>query len=95
MKRVKRFLGLKGSWKWACRQMGKGLTVTRSGNVESAKYSLDNSKKRLILWTFTELDPPEYWDKADLYLSDFEATDWVKVKHIKLAKKDRKVKNKF
>ncbi len=79
MKVIKRFLGLKGSWKWACKQMDKGATVTRSGNAESAKYWLDDGGKRLILWTFSELDPPEYWDRADLYLSDFEAVDWIKL----------------
>ena len=71
-----RFFGLKGSWKWACRQMDKGHIIKQKSATGSVKYKLDHESQRRIVWSFY---PPKdnRWENANIFLSDFEATDWV------------------
>lgn len=73
-----RFFGLKGSWKWACKQMERGAWVRPAHAAGSVKYKLDYENQRRIVWTFKR-DPIENkdWENANIFLSDFEATDWV------------------
>ncbi len=73
-----RFLGLKGSWKWACKQMEKGLIVRPKHASGSVKYKLDHENQRRIVWSFK--DVPEKnsdWESANIFLKDFEWVDWV------------------
>lgn len=74
-----KFLGLKGSWKWACRQMDKGLAVRPARASGTVKYILDQEGQRRILWTFDKFLCTAHWENANIFLSDFEAIDWVLV----------------
>ena len=76
-KRLIRFFGLPGSWKWACRQLDKGLIVRRSTDSGEAKYKLDRENQRRIQWSFRRLPDDTQWEDANIFLSDFECTDWV------------------
>lgn len=72
-------LGLKGSWSWACRQMDKGYIVKKNGITGTVKYKLDHENQRRILWTFVRNPVNKTgaeWDNANIFLSDFESTDW-------------------
>ena len=75
LKWIVRFFGLKGSWKWACRQMDKGRIVFRISDTGCAKYKLDPERQRRIIWTH-QFEPSD-WHNAYIFLGDFEATDWV------------------
>ena len=76
-----RVLGLRGSWSWACRQMDQGAIVRPAGATGSVKYKLDDLTNRRILWSFDREPPKERrdWDGCNIFLSDFERTDWVVV----------------
>ena len=81
LKRIKRFLGLRGSWKWACKMMDRGHTVFRTTDTGSAVYKLDSEGQRRIVWTYSvESDGGGYtrfeWKNANIFLSDFECVDW-------------------
>ena len=78
IKSVVRILGLKGSWKWACRQMDKGFIVHRTTDTGSAKYRLDPENQRRIVWAFT-VDPSasHNWKTANIFLDDFETVCWA------------------
>jgi hypothetical protein len=75
---VIRTIGLRGSWKWACKQMDKGKIVRRFTDTGAAHYKLDNENQRRIQWAFTR-DPhnEKKWDNANIFLDDFKRTDWV------------------
>jgi len=73
--RIKRFFGLPGSWSWACRQMERG-NIVRPGHATGAvKYKLDDEGQRRIVWDFRH-GPAFDWKSANIFLSDFESTDW-------------------
>jgi hypothetical protein len=76
-----RIFGLRGSWSWACKQMEAGKIIRPRSATGSLKYKLDNENQRRILWTHK--DKPELhdsgWECAYIFLSDFEATDWMVV----------------
>ena len=75
---IKRFLGLKGSWMWACRQMKKGVWVRRVIASGTVKYKLDHEGQGRIMWTFARHSKSNSdWEEAYIFLDDFEATDWV------------------
>jgi len=78
--RLIRFLGLRGSWKWACRNMQEGRVVFRITDTGALKYKLDCEAQNRILWAGTH-DPfglaESDWDSANVFLSDFECIDWV------------------
>jgi len=76
---LKGTLGLKGSWKWACKMMDKGHIVRRSTDTGAAHYKLDHEDQRRIVWCFSwtpHLILWSDWDNANIFLSDFECTDW-------------------
>lgn len=74
---VTRFLGLRGSWKWACRQLDKGHTVRRSTDTGACKYRLDPEGQRRIEWAFSRKpDRDSDWESACVFLADFESVDW-------------------
>lgn len=73
-----RFFGLKGSWKWACKQMERGEWVRPAHATGSVKYRIDNETQGRIVWTFKrEPIGNKDWGNANIFLSDFDATDWV------------------
>ena len=72
-----RFFGLKGSWRWACRQLDKGYIVYRTTDTGAAKYKLDNEGQRRIQWVFAHNSDNAEWKNANIFLADFECTDWA------------------
>ena len=72
-------LGLKGSWRWACRQMDKGHVVYRTSNTGTVKHRLDLEGQRRITYTFKRKvsESGKYWEPAIIFLSKFESTDWA------------------
>lgn len=74
---IVKFFGLKGSWKWACKQMLCGKIVYRKTDTGSAKYKLDTENQGRICWHFTS-NPisSDIWETAYIFLSDFNCTDW-------------------
>ncbi len=75
MNKIIRFLGLRGSWLWACRQMAKGLRVRRRSSVGAVRYQFSRGGPRRIVYA-TGSELPRLWNNATLFASDFEATDW-------------------
>jgi hypothetical protein len=74
---VKTF-GLKGSWKWAVKQMRAGHIIRPGSATGTVKYRLDREKQERICWNFNQvLTGSDYWESAKIFLSDFERTDWV------------------
>lgn len=69
--------GLKGSWKWACKQMQQGRMVGTMNTTGHVRYRLDNEAQERILWAFH--NGPTYKDfrGANIFLQDFERVDWV------------------
>lgn len=85
---VIRVLGLRGSWRWACRQMQAGLYVydiyemERFPNNEFAVFYLNYDGDRFIWeWITKKTTNPKPNDDgsepAELYLSYFEQTNWA------------------
>ena len=69
--------GMKGSWKWACRQMDAGNIVRPASATGDVKYKLDHEGQRRILWTFSKnVENSPCWCNANIFLSNFEAIDW-------------------
>lgn len=79
-----RTLGLKGSFQWAIRQMGKGKIVTRKSN-STLRYQLDTDNSRRILSTFPQHVPGTVgclnynWQSAIFEFGYTQATDWCLV----------------
>jgi len=77
-KAIIRFFGLKGSWKWAVRQLKRGRIVRPGTATGSVKYRLDYEAQGRILWTHVETPVTRReWSNAYIFVSDFDATDWV------------------
>ena len=77
--KFKKFFGLNGSWKWACRMMDKGHIVRRSTDTGAAHYKLDHEGQRRIVWCFSRTPESVLWNdwkNANIFLTDFECTDW-------------------
>ena len=76
IKVIKRLLGLKGSWKWALKQMINGKIIRPSSATGTVKYRFSVDKQNRIEWTF---DRKDYrWNNANIFYSDFIRTDWIK-----------------
>jgi len=76
IKWIIRVFGLRGSWRWACKQMDNGYIVYRTTDTGAAKYKLDSENQRRIQWAFTRSPDDASWKNANIFLSDFECTDW-------------------
>ena len=76
---VVRNLGLRGSWKWACKQMQHGKIVRPSSATGAVCYKLDNEGQGRILWAFKRKPEHADFENAYIFLKDFEATDWVMI----------------
>ena len=78
IKNLIRFFGLKGSWKWACRQMDKGSIIYRTTDSGNAKYRLDTKEQRRICWHYTDNpNKNDIWPNASVFLSDFDCVTWA------------------
>lgn len=72
---LKIFLGWKGTWFWACRQMQEGKTVRRLRDSGVVRFSYDHGKRRIkamVMWeTSTEAKD---WGVSmeDVFATDFE-----------------------
>lgn len=75
---LKRILGLRGSWSWACRKLDKGLVICRSTDTGQAKYRLDwEGQRRIMVAYVLEVCLDTEWENAFIFLSDFECTSWA------------------
>jgi hypothetical protein len=72
---LKIFLGLKGTWFWACRQMQEGKTVRRLRDSGVVKFTYDSGRRRIkamVEWE-TSVEPKEWGiSMEDVYATDFE-----------------------
>jgi len=80
------FLGLRGSWKWACRQMNKGNVVCKSTRSGEIQYKIDDKKEKIIQWAYKRDYDKVYWKRTSISLNDFKRTNW-KIWEYKGAKK--------
>jgi hypothetical protein len=76
VKSVVRLFGLRGRWKWACRQMMAGHVVRRSSVLGAVRYRLDTEGQRRLEWSFHRLADETCWENAYFFLYDQEATDY-------------------
>lgn len=77
MNLLRRILGLKGSWTWACRQMRKGLIVRRASDTGECKYRFDLEGQRRIEWAFKKYpNAREDWSNAYMFMSTFVNTTY-------------------
>jgi hypothetical protein len=70
--RLVRFFGLRGSWKWACKQMDAGKIIRPSTATGYVEYRLDLEGQRRLQWRFGG-----EWENANFFLRDQEDTDWI------------------
>jgi hypothetical protein len=72
---LKIFLGCKGTWFWACRQMQEGKTVRRLRDSGVVRFSYDHGRRRIkgmIEWE-TSIEPKEWGiSMEDVFATDFE-----------------------
>lgn len=74
-----RLFGLKGSWKWAVRQMLKGKIVRPASATGSVKYRFSTDKQNRIQYTFQHgMHSKDFvWENANIFNNDFLTTDWA------------------
>jgi hypothetical protein len=76
-----RNLGLKGSWKWAKKQMMKGKIVRCKHWSGSLKLAIDDPKNTRIVNTFENDKNNVVWETSTHFLSyedftDYEIFEW-------------------
>ena len=71
------FFGLKGSWKWAVKEMNKGKLLVRTSVTGAVKYRLSTDGQNRLEWDFHRKESEVKWENANFFISDMEATDWV------------------
>ena len=69
-------LGLRGSWKWAKKQMMFGGIIKRESWIGSRKLAIDNPQNKLLLVTHDHLDKKPVWERAMYHLSDEDHIDY-------------------
>ena len=72
--KIIRFFGLKGSWKWACKQMEKGLIVKTKSSTGTVAYRISTDDQRRLQWKFGD---ESKWENAYYFFRDHEDTDWI------------------
>ena len=68
--------GLKGSWTWACKWMELGSTVKPAGVTGSVTYRFDREGQRRVMWAFKRDAIHADYENANMFMADFERTDW-------------------
>ena len=71
-----RWLGLPGSWTWACKQMDAGSVIRPASATGAVQYRFDADAQRRLEWRFGDADK---WRNANFFLSCQDRTDWVVV----------------
>ena len=74
--RLIRFFGLKGSWKWAKRQMMKGEIVKCNHWSGTLKLKIDKHNNTLLQHTFSK-NTPYNFETANHFLNNELYTDYV------------------
>ena len=74
---VVRFFGLKGSWKWAVKEMKNGKLLVRTSVTGAVKYRLSTDEQSRLEWDFHRKESEVKWENANFFISDMMATDWV------------------
>lgn len=74
---IVRLLGLKGSWRWAAKEMKKGKMIVRVSTTGSVKYRLSNDGGNRLEWDFHRKESEVRWESAYFFISDMMATNWV------------------
>lgn len=74
---VVRFFGLKGSWKWAVKEMKNGKLLVRTSVTGAVKYRLSTDEQSRLEWDFNRKESEVKWENANFFISDMMATDWV------------------
>lgn len=72
-----RFFGLKGSWKWAVKEMKNGNLVTMKSVSGALKYRFSVDGEYRFEWDFHKKEDEFKWENANFFISDFMATDWI------------------
>ena len=72
----KKTFGLKGSWKWACKQMTNGKVVYLTNTTGAAKYRVDPENQGRLQWAFTHDLSKAEWKNAYFFLKYMEHTTW-------------------
>ena len=88
MKIIIRFFGLKGSWKWAKKQMMKGKIVRCKHWTGTLKLRIDSPENSLLQSNFTSKPEPIHkgdrlWETSNHFLryedfTDYEVFEWNK-----------------
>lgn len=74
---IVRFFGLKGSWKWAVKEMKKGKLLVRASVTGSVKYRLSVDGQNRLECDFHRKESEVKWENANFFISNMIATDWV------------------
>jgi len=69
-------LGLRGTWKWALRQMEAGRIVRPASALGTIKYKLDNPQNQRIVWDFSDNKEDSNWSSSNIFLKTLKRTDW-------------------
>lgn len=81
---IRSFLGLKGSWKWAKKQMLQGKVVRSKSWSGTLKLRIDDSENKLLQQCFwrENVEPPhgKLWETSNHFLSVEDKTDYEVVK---------------
>jgi len=80
IKRTANFLGLKGTWSWAKKQMIKGHVVSCRGFTGTLKYKIDDPSNKLLLCDFSRSGEEREWEKSYYHLGNEDRTDYYIVK---------------
>ena len=70
-------LGLKGSWKWAVKEMKKGKIVTRASVTGAVKYRLSQDEQFRLENDFHRKESEAKWENSNFFISYLYATDWI------------------
>jgi hypothetical protein len=83
---IVRFLGLKGSWRWAKRQMRNGKIVRCKHWSGTLKLRIDSKENSLLQANFTRTPKPlhngdKLWETSNWFISyedftDYEVFEW-------------------
>ena len=68
--------GLKGSWKWAKRQMKKGCVVKSKSWSGALLFKIDDSENQLLLRSFSRTLENAEWETSNFHFSNEEFTDY-------------------
>lgn len=79
--RIKILFALKGTWKWAKKQMRKGKIIRGKHYTGTLKYKIDDSENQLLLCDFSRNEENCKWETSNWHLNmdlytDYYVFDW-------------------